>query len=503
MTLPYHIVIAGGGSAGWMAAAALVRQLRGTGTAITLVESEEIGTVGVGEATIPPIQAFNRMIGLDETEFVKATRGTFKLGIEFVNWWRQGHRYFHPFGRYGDDFGLVPFHQQWLAARAAGDDTPLAAYSLAHAAAASGRFAVPPDGGQSVFSTYGYAYHFDAGLYATHLRKLSEAHGVTRIEGMIEHVARDPESGFVTALHLSDGRVVAGDLFLDCTGFRALLIGEVMQTPYLDWRHWLPCDRAVAVPCARVEPLTPFTRSTARDAGWQWRIPLQHRTGNGHVYCSGFIDDQAAEDALLANLDGPPLAEPRRLRFVTGRREQAWRGNVVSIGLASGFLEPLESTSLHLIQSAVTKLIHLFPGRDFDPAVRDEYNRRMATEFERVRDFLILHYAQTERDDTPFWRHCAAIDQPDSLKHAIGLFRRTGRLFIRDEDIFHEPSWLAVLLGQGVTPQGRDHLADAVPAAERADILQAMRRVIARTADQLPTHASMVDGPFNGARPAL
>jgi tryptophan halogenase len=498
MTEPIRsIVIAGGGTAGWMTAAGLACQLRGLGIQITLVESEEIGTIGVGEATIPPLKAFNRMLGIDEAEFVKDTRGTFKVGIEFVDWWRRGHRYFHPFGRYGDNFGLVPFHQQWLAARAKGDATPLADYSLAHAAAAGNRFAVPPDQGRTVFDTFGYAYHFDAGLYAQRLRRYAEERGVIRVEGKIEEVELNPQSGFVDALKLENGKRLEAELFIDCTGFRALLAGQALGEPYLDWRHWLPCDRAVAVASERSEPLLPYTRSTALDCGWQWRIPLQHRTGNGYVYCSEFLEPAEAADTLLSNLDTPACGEPRHLRFTTGRRQNCWSRNVVAIGLSSGFIEPLESTSIHLIQIAITTLIHHFPGRDFNPRVRDEFNRRLAVDYDTVRDFLILHYKATDRDDTPFWRHCAAIEMPDSLQAAIELFRETGRLSLDEEDIFREASWLAVMMGQGIQPTGRDTLADAVPDEERRNILLAMRSLIAQAAEAMPMHSQTVATQFS------
>jgi len=488
-----RVVIAGGGSAGWMAAAALSTALGSTGTAIELVESEEIGTVGVGEATIPPIQSFNRVLGIDEDAFVRATGATFKLGIEFVDWWRRGHRYFHPFGRYGDDFGMTPFHQQWLRARALGDPTPLSAYSLTDAAAYRHRFDHPPAGSNSVFSTFAYAYHFDAALYAAFLRQHAEARGVRRTEGRIASVERDAATGHVAALVLADGRRVAGELFLDCTGFRALLIGEALGVGYDDWTRWLPCDRAVAVPSARTGPLVPFTRSTARAAGWQWRIPLQHRTGNGHVYCSGFASDDDAERQLLDALDAPPTGTPRRLRFTTGRRRQAWSGNVVSLGLASGFLEPLESTSLHLIQTGITRLLAWFPDRDFDPAARDEYNRQVAREFDHVRDFLVLHYRATTRDDTAFWRHCAAIEPPDTLAQKLAAFARHGRLLDRPGDLFGDASWLAVMLGQGIAPDSYDPLADGVPLAEARAVLAGMRRVVAHTADAMPDHARFID----------
>ncbi|WP_333572588.1 tryptophan halogenase family protein [Sphingomonas sp.] len=504
MTAPLsRVVIAGGGSAGWMAAAALSQALAGTGVAIALVESEEIGTVGVGEATIPPIHGFNQMIGVDEAEFVKATGGTFKLGIEFVDWAKRGARYFHPFGRYGDDFGLVPFHQQWLAARAAGDRTPLSAYSLSTLAAMDGKFGLPQGGAQTVFATYGYAYHFDAGRYAAYLRRLSESRGVVRHEGRIDTVERDAQTGFVRALRLRDGSVVAGDLFLDCTGFRALLIGEALGVPYQDWSHWLPCDRAVAVPSATAGPPLPYTRSTARDAGWQWRIPLQHRIGNGHVYCSGFATDAEAEALLLANLEAAPIGDPRRLRFTTGRRARAWEGNVVAVGLSGGFLEPLESTSLHLIQSAINILLRWFPDSSFDPAVRAEYNRLVAREWDAIRDFLVLHYVATERDDTPFWRHCRNITPPDTLAEKMALFARTGRLLEREGDLFVEASWLSVLLGQGVTPQGFDVLAASIPAPVRAKILGAMRLTIANAAATLPSHEATIARSFRAAQETM
>jgi tryptophan halogenase len=487
------IVIAGGGSAGWMAAAALSVAFQDTDCRITLVESEEIGTVGVGEATIPPIQAFNRVLGIDEGAFVRATHGTFKLGIEFVNWWRDGHRYFHPFGRYGDDFGMTPFHQQWLRARFHGDPTPLSAYSLTEAAAFKNRFDRPPADPRSVFSTFSYAYHFDAGLYAAFLRAHSEARGVTRIEGKIADVVLDPQNGFVQALTLESGQRIEGELFLDCTGFRALLIGQTLGVGYQNWTRLLPCDRAIAVPSPRLADLAPYTRSTAHSAGWQWRIPLQYRTGNGHVYCSGFMADDEAEAILLANLDGAPTGSPRKLRFTTGMRAQGWAKNVVALGLASGFLEPLESTSLHLVQSGITKLLAWFPDRDFDPAVTAEYNRQVAREFESVRDFLVLHYRATERDDSDFWRHCQAIEPPDTLVAKLDMFRRTGRLIEHEKDLFHEASWLAVMLGQGMMPQTYDPLADIVAPQEAQAVLAGMRNVIARTSEAMPDHAAFID----------
>ncbi|WP_067732565.1 tryptophan halogenase family protein [Novosphingobium naphthalenivorans] len=491
-----RVVIAGGGSAGWMAAAALSHTLRGTGIAIDLVESAEIGTVGVGEATIPPIRIFNQMLGIDEAEFLRATQGTFKLGIEFTGWGGNENHYFHPFGRHGDDFGPVPFHQQWLAAKASGDRTPLAAYSLATEAARQGRFALPPmqAGRATVWSTFSHAYHFDAGLYAAFLRQRAQAQGVRRHEGRIEGIMRNPQNGHVSELVLADGRRLAGDLFLDCTGFRALLIGKALNTPFEDWSRWLPCDRALAVPSASLGTPSPYTRSIARSAGWQWRIPLQHRTGNGLVWCSAFLDDDPAREELLCDLGAPSLDEPRTLRFQTGRRSQPWVDNVVAIGLAAGFLEPLESTSLHLIQTGIIRLLSWFPGKDFDPGSRYEYNRLSAREWEAVRDLLIFHYAASKREDTPFWRHCSKMPLPDSLTARIDLFRATGRVLEREGDVFGRDSWLAVMLGQGLVPTGRDTLADAVSPPDRMKVLAGMRDVIARTAGAMPAHSAALSG---------
>ncbi|WP_066826363.1 tryptophan halogenase family protein [Sphingomonas mali] len=487
------IVIAGGGTAGWMAASALSLAMGASGCTITLVESEEIGTVGVGEATIPPLQLFNGLLGIDEDEFVRATGGTFKLGIEFVDWTRRGHRYFHPFGRYGDDFGMTPFHQQWLRCRAAGDEIPLSAFSLTEQAAMAGKFDRPGAASPGVFSTFSYAYHFDAMLYARFLRNYAEAKGVRRVEGKIADVGINGESGLIERLTLDDGREVAGELFIDCTGFRGLLIGQALGEPYEDWSRWLPCNRALAMPSERLADLPPYTRSTARSAGWQWRIPLQHRTGNGHVYCSEFISDDEAARVLVEDVGTAATGEPRPLRFTTGRRRNFWAGNCVSLGLASGFLEPLESTSIHLIQSGLTKLLAWFPDRGFDPGVRSEYNRQVAAEYESVRDFLVLHYNRVERDDSEFWRMCRAIEIPETLAAKIDAFERTGRLLDRGKDLFEVTSWLAVLLGQGVTPRGYDPMTLAVPEGDARRVLAAMRKVIGDTVGQMPSQAAFID----------
>jgi tryptophan 7-halogenase len=485
------IIIVGGGSAGWMTAAALSGALKGN-CAITLIESEEIGTVGVGEATIPPIRTFNEMLGIDEQSFVKATQGSFKLGIEFVDWAKLGHRYFHPFGPHGRQFDMVPQHQYWLKARAEGDASDLDDHSMAWQMAKAGRFAPPSPDQRNVMSTFDYAYHFDAGLYARFLRSYSEQRGVTRIEGKIGGVSQNAETGFVEAVTLEDGRSFSGDLFIDCSGFRGLLIEGALGAGYEDWTHWLPCDSAVAVPCASVPGgLTPYTRSTAREAGWQWRIPLQHRTGNGYVYCSNFIAHEDAAKTLMANLDGAPLGDPRPLRFQTGRRKSYWTKNVIAIGLSSGFLEPLESTSLHLIQAGISKLLALFPDRDFDPQVIDEYNRIAITEVERIRDFIILHYKLTQRDDSELWRYCAAMDVPDTLKLKIDHFRKNGRLIAREMDLFAPPSWLAVQIGQLNFPERTDPLIEFRDIDGR-EWLGKLRAAMAAEASRLPTHEQFI-----------
>jgi tryptophan halogenase len=485
------IVILGGGTAGWMTAAALSATY-GAGVTISVLESDTIGTVGVGEATIPTIHWFNELIGLDEAAFVRETRASFKLGIEFVDWTHPGHRYFHPFGRYGVDLGTVPFHQRWLRAQADGLDRPLSAYSLATQLAEAGRFAKPTGDPRSILSTLGYAYHFDAGLYARHLRTLAEAKGVKRHEGLLARIERDPETGFVTALATDRGETLEGDLFVDCSGFRALLIGEAMGAPFEDWSQWLPCDRAVAVPCVRVAETTPFTRSTRRDAGWQWRIPLQHRTGNGYVYASAFVSDDEATATLLANLDGDALADPRMLRFTTGFRREAWRGNVVAIGLSSGFLEPLESTSIHLIQSGIAKLITLFPDADCDPALARQYNALLGRDMDGIRDFLILHYHATQGHDAPLWRHARTMAVPETLQDKMAHYRRTGRLMLEPEELFREASWLAVLNGQGVVAQGHVPLADTLDGATNRGQLDQIEAIIARAVPTLPLHDAAI-----------
>ena len=485
-----RIVIVGGGSAGWMTAAALCRSID-RDCAITLVESDEIGIIGVGEATIPPIKLFNDMLGLNEDEFLRRTNGTFKLGIQFVNWGKVGHRYFHPFGSYGRPFDLVQIQHHWQKAHAQGKATDLDEYCMSWAAARLGRFDQPAVDPRSVLSTFLYAYHFEATLYARLLREYSVARNVMRIEGKIQGVEQHPVTGFVERLRLESGQVIEGELFIDCSGLRGLLIEQTLKTGFEDWSHWLPCDRAVAVPCENTE-LTPYTRSTAHAAGWQWRIPLQHRTGNGHVYSSNFISDDAATATLLRNLDGKALAEPRPIRFTAGRRKLHWNKNVIAIGLSSGFLEPLESTSIHLIQAGISKLLAYFPDRDFDPIVTQEFNRVALAEVERIRDFIILHYHLTTRDDSELWRYCANMEIPDSLRSKVDHFRHYGRILPGELDIFGPTSWLAVHIGQMNWPRRVDPLL-GYRNFNGTSYLEQLRTTLAGAAQRMPTHQAYID----------
>jgi len=481
------LVIVGGGTAGWITAAAFSR-LMGRTLEIELVESVAIGTVGVGEATIPQIIRLNTILGLDENDFLRRTNGTFKLGIEFVDWGSIRTRYLHTFGDAGMNLASVPFHHYWHRAARSGHSDDLWHYSLHQLAAEHGKFGKLDRVGNTSMTGLAYAYHFDASLYAAYLRAYAEQHGVTRTEGIVSSVARDGESGDITSITLDAEREVAGDFFIDCTGFRAVLLGKELDVGYQDWSKWLPCNRAQAVPSERLDNLVPYTRATAKTAGWQWRIPLQHRTGNGHVYCSEFISDDEAAETLLAGLDTKPLADPRPIRFTTGRREQFWSHNCVGIGLSSGFLEPLESTSIHLIQSHVSRLLQLFPASGDARIERDEYNRRCATEFEQIRDFLILHYHQTSREDSEFWRYCKNMDVPDSLTHKQELFASSGRVGRDADDLFREASWVQVMLGQGVMPDGHDPMAGALTDAQLSEFLKNVRTLIERAVDGLPTH---------------
>ncbi|MFC4293242.1 tryptophan halogenase family protein [Sphingorhabdus arenilitoris] len=490
-----NIVIVGGGTAGWMTAAALGNVFRGTDMQIDLIESEEIGTVGVGEATIPEILKYNAMLGINEADFLRATKATFKLGIEFIGWKNGQDRYFHPFGVYGMDMEGISFHHFWLKARADGQDIPLADFCLAWQAGVNGRFAHPAGPPNAPLATLGYAYHFDAVLYARFLRQYAEGHGVKRHEGKVVEVKQGGDTGNIAAVRLQDGRELSGDLFIDCTGFFGLLIEKTLEAGYDDWSHWLPCNSAVAVPSER-DPanraLRPYTTSTTRKAGWQWNIPLQHRTGNGYVYSNQHISDDEAADTLLSNLDGKPLADVRQLRFTTGKRKQIWKNNCIAIGLSAGFLEPLESTSIHLIQSAITKLINLFPNSINDSVSRSIFNRLIDQEFSTIRNFLILHYNATERSGMSFWDHVRTMDVPDFLKDKRELFEHSGRVNREDNEIFTEPSWLAVFTGQGVMPRQYHPIANVLGAEENLARLQAIKGAIAQTANAMPKHEDYV-----------
>jgi tryptophan halogenase len=483
------VVIVGGGTAGWMAAAAIARVMGEIqGFRIELVESDEIGIVGVGEATIPQITFFNALLGIDEHDFVRATHATYKYGIEFRDWTRIGHRYVHPFGFYGLDMKGIEFHHHWLKGKALGSPWPLDDYALSIVAGLAGKFDHPrPDLPNSPLSKLGYAFQFDASLYGRYLRRLAEAAGVVRTEGRIVEVAQNGETGFVEAVVLQSGARVEGDLFIDCSGFRGLLIEQTLGAGFEDWSKWLPCDRALAVPCELGGEHQPLTRSTARPAGWQWRIPLQHRIGNGYVYSSEHISDDEAAATLLANLDGIPLADPRPLRFRAGHRRKAWVKNVVALGLAGGFLEPLESTSIHLVQTGIARLMTLFPTRAFDPAEIDRYNALTEREYVDIRDFLVLHYKATERADSDFWNYCRTLEPPEGLAYKIDMFRRNGRIFREHEELFTETSWLAVMVGQGIEAGGYHPAADLLPDDETLRRLDHIREVVGHTAGQMPT----------------
>ncbi|MEL7283359.1 MAG: tryptophan halogenase family protein [Pseudomonadota bacterium] len=486
-----QIVIVGGGTAGWIAAAAMSRLLGSTAN-ITLIESDAIGTVGVGEATIPQIRRLNGVLGLDENEFVQETNGTFKLGIEFNNWGHIGESYLHTFGDAGINLASLHFHQYWLRSRAEGSTASLWDYSLHHKAAYQNKFGRLDRVGNTSMTGLAYAFHFDAGLYARYLRKHAEANGALRIEGKVVDVTLAAETGFIQSVTLESGVQIEGDLFIDCSGFRGLLIGEALKVDYQDWSRWLPCNGAVAVGCESTAPLLPYTKATAHEAGWQWRIPLQHRTGNGHVFCDAFTTEEKVTETLLAHLDGKPLSVPKRLRFTTGRREKFWYKNCVSLGLASGFLEPLESTSIYLIQSNVSKLIELFPDAAFDPANEAEYNRQVSREYELIRDFLILHYHRTDREDSEFWRYCKTMTVPDSLRDKMRLFEGNGLLYKDPEDLFRESSWVQVMAGQGLMPKSFHAMANRLSSEQLNQFLADIEKLIQRATDELPQHHDFI-----------
>jgi tryptophan halogenase len=488
-----EITIVGGGSAGWMTAAALARMLPTGDVKITLVESEQIGTIGVGEATIPDMARFNRNLGIDEREFLKATNGTFKLGIEFNNWGKLGDKYFHPFGGHGVDMHGVDFHQYWLHSLKAGNTNSIEEYSICSVAAKHNKFVLPEQNPKSVLSNLAYAYHFDATAYAAFLRKYAENLGVKRIEGKIETVEQDPTTGNISALHLEDGNIVKGELFFDCSGFSSLLLDKTLGVKYRDWSQWLPCNTAKTVATKQDGPVLPYTRSTAKETGWQWRIPTQQRVGNGYIYCDKYISDEEANKVLLDGLDGEPLSDVRTIRFKTGCQEVFWEKNCIGIGLSAGFLEPLESTSLFLIQQGITRFIALYPNGELPDIVRNEYNRLMTREFEQVRDFIILHYKATQRDDSPFWRYCRDMEIPESLQRKMALFQHGGRIFRDENELFTRASWVAVMLGQNLYPETNDPILANIPKDGIQHSLSSMKKSMEQITTKLPDHAYFIE----------
>lgn len=488
-----NIVIVGGGTAGWMAAAALSKILVHPDINITLIESEAIGTVGVGEATIPHIKYFNELLGLKEDDFVRGTNATFKLGIEFADWNRIGQSYIHPFGDYGFEMEGIRFHHFWLRHTALGHKTSVDDYNLQILAARAGKFQRPIDVVNSPLNSIEYAFHFDATLYAKFMRNYSESRGVKRIEGRIVKASQNPDSGFIESVALESGEEIRGDFFIDCSGFKGLLIEDTLQTGYSDWSHYLPCNSAVTVPSKRIADPIPYTRSTAKSAGWQWRIPLQSRTGNGYVYCGDYIDDEEALRTLRDGLDSEAMGDPRYLRFTTGIRKKVWNKNVLALGLAAGFMEPLESTSIHLIQTSIARLLTHFPDKSFNQPDIDYFNDRTQLEYEETRDFLILHYIATERDDSEFWKYCKNMDIPDSLKSRMELYKENARLYRHGKELFTEPSWFAVMNGQGVFPDRYHPMADMMPKEELEKRMSDIRRVWLNCLHRMPSHQSFID----------
>lgn len=479
------VVIAGGGTCGWIVAAALSKQL-GKVVDVTLVESDQIGTVGVGEATIPPMRVFHKLLGINEQEFMRETSATFKLGISFENWGKKGENYVHSFGVTGKDFYLGEFHDFWLHGLRKGIDAPFGDYCYELKAAQANKFATSPQ------SKINFSYHLDATKYGQFLRKFSEKNGIKRLEGKITDVIKDQQSGNINALILDSGKTIEGDLFIDCTGFKGLLIEDALHTGFEDWSHWLPCNSAIAVQTASIEEPVPYTRSIAHDAGWQWRIPLQHRVGNGFVFCDKYMSDDEAVALLLNNIEGKPINDPRVIKFRTGRRLKNWNKNCIAMGLSSGFLEPLESTSIHLFMMAIIRLMKLFPFGGITTELQNEYNQQSAWEIENIRDFIILHYHVTQRDDSPFWRYCKNMDVPDTLAHRIKLFRESGKAFQADGELFRVDSWIQVMLGQGIMPEQYHHAVTMMSDKELHQFLNGYRKSINEAVSKLPSHDEFI-----------
>ncbi len=479
------VVIAGGGTAGWMTAAALTKLL-GKNLEVVLVESDEIGTVGVGEATIPTLHIFHRLLGIKEQDVMAATNATFKLGISFENWHDVGKDYIHSFGFLGKDCWACGFQHFWLKGQQRGLVSEIGDYCTEHLAAREGRFAVLPN------QDYNHAYHMDATLYAKFLRKIAEQHGIKRIEGKISDVQQHDENGHISALKMMSGEVIEGDLFIDCTGFKALLIEQTLNAGFDDWSHWLPCDSAIAVQTKTVNKPIPYTRSIARDSGWQWRIPLQSRTGNGIVFCSKFMSDEDAKATLMENIEGEPLTDPRVIKFRTGSRRKTWDKNCVAIGLSSGFLEPLESTSIHLIQRGIVRLLQMFPSQGIVEEDINEFNQQTRTETENIRDFIILHYKVTDRVDTRFWRHCKSMDVPASLQHRIDMFDASGKVYKHGNELFGESSWIQVMMGQGLAPKQYHPIVDMMEDEELEHFLGNIKMKVKQKVANLPDHYEFV-----------
>lgn len=487
------IVIVGGGSAGWMTAATLAKVIGTEECQITLIESDTISTVSVGEATIPQVQLFNRILGIDENDFLRRTQATFKLGIEFIDWYQQGEAYFHPFGSYGTNLEALPFHHFWLKMAQQGQTSELSKFSLAALAAKQNKFSRPQQAGNSPLSGISYAYHFDATLYAKYLSEFAIEKGVKRLTGSVVDVSLRADDGFIQELVLDNGQRIQGDLFIDCSGFRGLLIEQALNTGYHDWSEYLPCNRAMAAPCASTQVLKPYTQAKAQSVGWTWRIPLQNRVGNGYVYASDFIDDDSAEQLLVKHLESEPLAGINKLQWTTGMRKRSWNKNCIAIGLSAGFVEPLESTGLHLIQSAIAKLMTLFPDKTFAQADIDMFNHQTEKEYLRIRDFIVLHYRATARTDSEFWRYCQSIPMSDELQQKIQMYKTNGRIFRIDEELFNETSWLAVMHGQGIKPSSYHPLVDRLSDAEIATRLQRIESVIVKSAEVMPNHQEYLD----------
>ncbi len=486
------ITIVGGGTAGWMTAAALAKIIKTTNCAITLIESSDIGTVSVGEATIPQIREFNQMLGIDENDFLQATNGTFKLGIEFINWTKPNHSYMHPFGGYGINMEGIQFYQYWLKSLQHGENSDLLSYCLEGTAAKNDRFTRPLNIPNSPLSTMNYAFHFDATLYAQYLRKYSLTKGVERIDAKVTNVSLKKD-GFIDKLTLDNGEEHSADLYIDCSGFKGLLIEQAMHTGFEDWSHWLPCNRAVAQASEKAEILNPYTKATAQAVGWQWHIPLQSRTGNGYVYADSFISDDEAVAVLQKNMKTKAIGEPNFLRWTTGKRRRAWNKNCVAIGLSAGFVEPLESTGLHLIQSAILRLFSLFPDQGFHQADIDAYNAHTDFDITRIRDFIILHYKATQRDDSAFWNYCRNMEIPQTLADKMKLYQANGRIFRESTELFNEISWFSVLHGQGIKPDSYHPMVDHMPLDEMLGHMARMRGTINESLKRIPSHEEYID----------